>query len=70
MTKNTARVINDPESETGLSLKFNEDIFDKLGWKVGDDIRWIVAANKVMLVNKSEELREGKNPNEANNIIS
>lgn len=54
MTKNIAKVINDPESETGLSLQFNEDVFDKLGWQVGDDIKW------VMLVNKSKELREGK----------
>lgn len=39
MTKNIAKVINDPESETGLSLQFNEDVFDKLGWQVGDDIK-------------------------------
>jgi hypothetical protein len=31
MTKNIAKVINAPESKTGLSLQFNEDVFDKLG---------------------------------------
>lgn len=70
MTKNIAKVINDPESETGLSLQFNEDVFDKLGQQVDDDIKWIVTAKEVMLVNKSKELRKGKKLNEVNHIFS
>ena len=70
MTKNIAKVINAPESETGLSLQFNEDVFDKLGQQVDDDIKWIVTAKEVMLVNKSKELRKGKKLNEVNHIFS
>lgn len=70
MTKNIAKVINAPESKTGLSLQFNEDVFDKLGQQVDDDIKWIVTAKEVMLVNKSKELRKGKKLNEVNHIFS
>ena len=70
MTKNIAKVINAPESKTGLSLQFNEDVFDKLGQQVDDDIKWIVTSKEVMLVNKSKELRKGKKLNEVNHIFS
>lgn len=51
----TAKVVADNQSESGLSLVFPQEVFDKLGWEEGDVIDWIVSNGTIKLVNKTKE---------------
>ena len=51
----TAKVIADTESESGLSLVFPQEVFDKLGWDEGDIIDWSISNGAIKLTNKTKE---------------
>lgn len=47
--KYQAKVVEDPSSESGLSLVFPEGALEELGWKEGDDLKWSVFPEGVVL---------------------
>jgi len=47
--KYQAKVVEDPSSESGLSLVFPEGALEELGWKEGDDLKWSVFPEGLVL---------------------
>lgn len=56
MKKQTAKVIKDPLSDSGLSFEFPESFFEELGWDTEkDEIEWVIENGQVKIVNRSKE---------------
>jgi hypothetical protein len=53
-TKNKAKIVKDPDSESGLSIVFPENIMEELKWKVGDDLIMELDKSGKILVSKKE----------------
>lgn len=49
---NKVKVVEDPDSESGLSFQFPEDVFDELGWKVGDELSFVMNENGEIVISK------------------
>lgn len=47
--KYQAKVVEDSSSESGLSLVFPEGVLEELGWKEGDELKWSVFPEGVVL---------------------
>lgn len=47
--KYQAKVVEDSSSESGLSLVFPEGALEELGWKEGDELKWSVFPEGVVL---------------------
>lgn len=52
--KNKAKVVKDPESESGLSLVFPEEVMKELDWKEGDELTIKIDTNGKIIVSKKE----------------
>jgi len=56
--KYQAKVVEDPSSESGLSLVFPEGALEELGWQEGDELIWSVCSEGIVLekaVNQGNE---------------
>ncbi|MDI6976162.1 hypothetical protein [Serratia sp. Se-RSBMAAmG] len=51
--KYQAKVVEDADSESGLSLVFPEEALEELGWKEGDDLTWSVGPEGVVVLEKT-----------------
>lgn len=49
---NKIKVVEDPDSESGLSFQFPEEVFDELGWKVGDELSLVMNENGEIVISK------------------
>lgn len=49
---NKVKVVEDPDSESGLSFQFPEEVFDELGWKVGDELSLVMNENGEIIISK------------------
>ncbi len=49
---NKVKVVEDPDSESGLSFQFPEEVFDELGWKVGDELSLVMNENGEIVISK------------------
>lgn len=47
--KYRVKVVEDSSSESGLSFVFPEGALEKLGWKEGDELKWSVFSEGVVL---------------------
>lgn len=56
MKKQTAKVIKDPSSDSGLAIELPNDFFEDLGWDIEkDEIEWVIENGQVKIVNRSKE---------------
>lgn len=56
MKKQTAKVIKDLSSDSGLAIELPPNFFEDLGWDTEkDEIEWVIEDEQIKIVNRSKE---------------